>query len=178
MANVDQALRLRIIIDKPSGPASSESELQKLAELVSFCSSTTVTTERESSLGMLLDAHRQLQRAKYPQSEYIKIASMILRSSLSDGDAHEALKGFVEDLDFYDTNGLYDALSKYLRLYNEKLALAEADSRTRAAEKESNRAMAQVVFLYSFGAVLMIAIILLLFSIQSMLRSHVTPESK
>jgi len=176
VANVDQALRLRTIIDKPTGPASSESELQKLAELVSFCSGTTVTTERESSLGMLLDAHRQLQQAKYPQSEYINIASMILRSSLSDGDAHAALKGFVEDLEFYDTNDLYDALSKYLRLYNEKLALAEADSRARAAEKEGNRAMAQVVFLYSFGAVLMIAIILLLFSIQSMLRSHVKSD--
>jgi len=83
-----------------------------------------------------------------------------------------AVEDFVKDISFYDANDLRRTLSQYMDLYARKVSQAESDAAVRAAEKEKAREETKQYFLYTFGASLLIGIILLLFSIQSLLKQH------
>ena len=78
---------------------------------------------------------------------------------------------FQEEIAYYDDKGLSKSLRRYLGLYNEKLAIAESEKQMKEFDKTAKRSMSMMYGMYAFVSIVGIATILLLFSIQSILKN-------
>jgi hypothetical protein len=110
------------------------------------------------------------------RGDYFDVASIIIKADLSDEELTKALDGYNSEMAFYSRNGLLATLHKYLNLYEEKLAIALAK---QAAEKE-RKAQQRLLSFYgiagAFALIISVASILLLFSIQSILKRNIDKE--
>jgi hypothetical protein len=122
----------------------------------------------------LLKEHAKLASTRSKDREdYFKVAALIIGASLEDEELKKALDGYVGDLDYYSQNGLYITLRKYINLYGEKLAMAIAKQNEEKAKKTAQQLTSLMSAGSAFVGILLVAILLLLFSIQSLLRKHV-----
>jgi hypothetical protein len=83
------------------------------------------------------------------------------------------VNGFMADIGFYDAKDLKGSLKRYIKIYGEKLERELELQAMKELEKKNNRYISMMVMGISFAAAILIAIILLLFSIQSLLKNHV-----
>jgi hypothetical protein len=113
---------------------------------------------------------------KKDREDYFEVASIIIKSDLTDEELTKALDGYNSEMAFYSQNGLLATLHKYLKLYEEKLSIALAK---QAAEKE-RKAQQRLLSFYgiagAFAAIISVAGILLLFSIQNILKRNIDKE--
>jgi hypothetical protein len=122
----------------------------------------------------LLKEHTKLaSTSSKDRDDYFKVASLIIGASLEDEELKKALDGYISDLDYYGQNGLYTTLRKYLKLYGEKLAMAIAKQNEEKAQKTAQQLTSLMSAGGAFVGILLVAILLLLFSIQSLLKKHI-----
>jgi hypothetical protein len=122
----------------------------------------------------LLKEHAKLaSTSSKDRDDYFKVASLIIGASLEDEELKKALDGYIGDLDYYSQNGLYTTLRKYINLYGEKLAMAIAKQNEEKAQKTAQQLTSLMSAGGAFVGILLVAILLLLFSIQSLLKKHV-----
>ena len=107
------------------------------------------------------------------RADYFKVAALIIKSDLDDEELTKALDGYNSEMAYYSQNGLYTTIRKYLTLYEEKLALLVAKQNAEKLEKTEQQLKSLIAGGSAFGTILLVAILLLLFSIQSLLRKHV-----
>jgi hypothetical protein len=101
------------------------------------------------------------------------LTRIILSNDLKDYDIENACNDYFKTGVFsFSDKDVVDEFQKYLNLYHQRVAMAEVDLESRNREKEENRDDSMMIALYSFGTIVSIATILLLFSIQSILRKN------
>jgi hypothetical protein len=123
-----------------------------------------------------IEEHQELEE---PESDlnyrdYLSVISTIDSYSSSMGDDIEsAVDDFNDDVDYFDQNNFLRSLDRYLELYLQRVSDAENDKIARSAEKAEKRAFSGILMLAGFALILLIGIILLLFSIQNILKKNI-----
>ena len=170
---INQANSLYQVIENADAKILNSDTYQSFGSYLYYLVSNNPTEDRIDAVKSLLTAHRKLTSPKYKSKDYFNIAEIVFESSLPDKEVNAAIDGFVGDIEFYDTNGLKNSLKKYLKLYGEKLERAEAEQATKKAQKAIKRGESALAAGWAFISIVSIATILLLFSIQSLLKGYV-----
>jgi hypothetical protein len=130
----------------------------------------TINNERIVLVNDIID---KLNSSKSITKKEIKhqIALLIFSSSLDDFDIQTVSDDFFANIGFvYNDENVISEFNKYLNLYKQKVDLEEKDLARRKLEKDKNKTLSLKIALLSFATVLAIATILLLFSIQTILK--------
>jgi|GEM_PF-1776171 hypothetical protein len=123
-----------------------------------------------------IEEHQELEE---PESDlnyrdYLSVISTIDSYSSSMGDDIEsAVDDFNDDIDYFDQNNFLRSLDRYLELYLQRVSDAESDKIARSAEKAEKRVFSGMLMAAGFALILLIGIILLLFSIQNILKKNI-----
>lgn len=123
-----------------------------------------------------IEEHQELEE---PESDlnyrdYLSVISTIDSYSSSMGDDIEsAVDDFNDDIDYFDQNNFLRSLDRYLELYLQRVSEAESDKIARSAEKAEKRVFSGMLMAAGFALILLIGIILLLFSIQNILKKNI-----
>lgn len=126
----------------------------------------------ESTIG----EHQELEE---PESDlnyrdYLSVISTIdSYSSRMGDDIESAVDDFNDDVDYFDQNNFLISLDRYLELYRQRVSDAESDKIARSAEKAEKRVFSGMLMGAGFALILLIGIILLLFSIQNILKKNI-----
>ncbi len=147
-------------------------------QYISYVVTNSVTDQQIEIAISTIKEHAALKDKTYPSAKYFDIAKLVFDSNLGIDDLSNAVKGFNEDIGYYDKNDLYKSFKRYLKLYNEKVEIAEEKKSLRTMEKALNRVKSLTFAGGAFLSIVAIASILLLFSIQSLLKNHVNKENK
>jgi hypothetical protein len=175
--NIDQA-NSGIIINKISNSKikkiSTQNDTKHLVKSIDLAKNGYSETELAESR-KLISKHQSLKKAKkdIEPGDYLEIIEITGESEISDEEELEnAVSDFIEDIEFYDNNGLVRSYKKYISLYAEKLNNAIQEQLNAKAEKVENRMKSLMLIGAGFLTVITIAIILLLFSIQNILKNR------
>ena len=123
-----------------------------------------------------IEEHQELEE---PESnlnyrDYLSVISTIDSYSSSMGDDIEsAVDDFNDDIGYFDQNNFLRSLDRYLELYLQRVSDAESDKIARSAEKAEKRVFSGMLMAAGFALILLIGIILLLFSIQNILKKNI-----
>lgn len=134
--------------------------------------------ELEASKNLVL-SHLELNKVKksVDPDDYLDIVRITGNTEIYEDDELEnAVEGFIDDIKFYDENDLIRSYKKYMSLYEEKLNRAIDKQMAEKAEKAENRMVSLMAMGAGFMTVVIIAIILLLFSIQGILKKRENNE--
>ena len=173
---INKAKDLYLVVENSNVKILNNDTYRSFGAYLDFLSNNNPTEERVDAVKSLLSAHRKIASPKYKAKDYFNIAEIIFETSLPDKEIASAVDGFNDDVEFYDTNGLKNSLKKYLKLYIEKLERAEAEQSSKKAQKAIKRGESAVAAGWAFLSIVSIATILLLFSIQSLLKGHVNTK--
>lgn len=175
---LEDAFDLRKAILLSDKIIKDKDELFDAWQFISYIVTNSVTDQQIDIAISTIKEHSALKDKAYPSAKYFDIAKLVFDSNLGIEDLTSAVKGFNEDLGYYDKNDLYKSLKRYLKLYSEKVEMAEEKKSLRTMEKALNRVKSLTFAGGAFLSIVAIASILLLFSIQSLLKNHVNKENK
>jgi hypothetical protein len=171
-ALVKRAFIFRGKIEGVSGKISDNNILEQFLYYLEYLSVNDIDDEKISIATELVSSHKKMtNKSKLTSAEYFNLAEIIFEANLSNEDLSQAIPEFQEELAFYDKNGLSKSLTRYLRIYQEKVAIAESDKQKREMEKSINKSKSINYAMYAFISIVGIATVLLLFSIQSILKN-------
>jgi hypothetical protein len=171
-ALVKRAFIFRGKIEGVSGKISDNNILEQFLYYLEYLSVNDIDDEKISIATELVSSHKKMtNKSKLTNAEYFNLAEIIFEANLSNEDLSQAIPEFQEELAFYDKNGLSKSLTRYLRIYQEKVAIAESDKQKREMEKSINKSKSINYAMYAFISIVGIATVLLLFSIQSILKN-------
>ena len=127
--------------------------------------------ERMDVFTKLIDENEKLNYAKKAEDQlnYSYVANAILRSDLPDEELAKASESFIKDLSFHSNRGFNSSLNKYLSLYNEKYKLFSNEKVAKDYQKSDYRFMSAITIGAGILALLLFAMVLLLFSINKSL---------
>lgn len=151
-------------------------DLYDLFKYLEYVKHKSITDDQINLCLTLLDEHRKLKSPKYNKIKYFELSSLIFESQLSADDIKEAVNYFIKDLEYYDKNDLYKSLNRFLNLYEEKITNAELKKTKSELEKYSNRTFSLLAIGICFVSIISIATILLLYSIQQLLKEHTSTK--
>lgn len=171
---IDQA-KSGITINKISNPKvkfiSTQKDTKHLVNSIDLTKNGY--SEKQKSEGLRIITEHQSLKKDIEPSDYLEVIKITGESGISDEeDLENAVSDFIEDIKFYHNNGLVRSYKKYISLYNEKLNTAIQEQLIAKAEKVENRMKSLMLIGAGFFSVITIAIILLLFSIQSILKNR------
>ena len=147
-------------------------DVEALLKYVNYINSNNISDEQIEACLKLINTHRKINSVVYNQKKYFEIAEMVFESKLSIDELKNALNGFESDIEYYDKNDLKKSLSRYLRLYADKLTIAELKKSQKEMEKAKSREFSKIAMLICFASIISIATILLLYSIRQLLKDH------
>lgn len=159
---------------------SNKSEWKFFGNCVEFAMSTSISQEQLNKTEELIEAHRNLSKiqSKMDPSDYLDLMEISANSEIYDEEDFEnAVDDFIDDLAFYDDNKLVKSYKKYMNLYAEKLQRAINKQLERQHEKSEQRLLGLMMSGAGFLSVVIIAMILLLFSIQNILKKREDKDS-
>lgn len=176
LSKLEDAFDLRKAILLSDKIINNQEDLSDAWQFISYVVTNSVTDQQIDIAISIIKEHAALKDKNYPASKYFEIAKLVFDSSLGIDDLSNAVKGFNEDLGYYDKNDLYKSLKRYLKLYREKVEIAEEKKSLKTMEKALNRVKSLTFAGGAFLSIVAIASILLLFSIQSLLKSHINKD--
>jgi hypothetical protein len=176
LVNEEQISRTFAFKEKLEGASNKISDINNLEQYLKYLeylSDNKIDDEKIAIATELIASHKKLtNKSKFSNSEYFELAKIIFETRLSNEELKQAILDFQDDLAFYDEKGIDKSLRRYMRLYNEKLSIAEAEKIKKEAEKSAKKSKSITYAIYAFVSIVGIATILLLFSIQSILKKH------
>jgi hypothetical protein len=171
---VDRSNELFNLIENANPFLKNETDQNQYNQYLSFMlRSSSIDEHKISMIKLLLNAHRALPNPKYTKNGYFSLAEVIIDNDLPNEELENAMKGFLDDLGFYDAKDLKGSLKRYLKIYQEKLDRELSLQAMKNGEKANNRNYSLLLAGASFIGAILIAIILTLFSIRSLLKQHV-----
>ena len=176
LSKLEDAFDLRKAILLSDKIINNQEEISDAWKFISYVVTNSVTDQQIDLAISIIKEHAALKDKNYPASKYFEIAKLVFDSSLGIDDLSNAVKGFNEDIGYYDKNDLYKSFKRYLKLYNEKVEMAEEKKSLKTMEKALNRVKSPTFAGGAFLSIVAIASILLLFSIQSLLKSHINKD--
>ena len=178
LSKLEDAFDLRKAILLSDKIIKDKDEQYDAWQYISYIVTNSVTDQQIEIAISTIKEHAALKDKTYPSAKYFDIAKLVFDSNLGADDLSNAVKGFNEDISYYDKNDLYKSFKRYLKLYSEKVEMAEEKKSLRTMEKALNRVKSLTFAGGAFLSIVAIASILLLFSIQSLLKNHVNKENK
>jgi len=176
LSKLEDAFELRKAILLSDKIIKDKEELYEAWQYISYIVTNSVTDQQIDIAISTIKEHAALKDKTYPASKYFEIAKLVFDSNLGIDDLSIAVKGFNEDIGYYDKNDLYKSFKRYLKLYSEKVEIAEEKKSLKTMEKALNRVKSLTFAGGAFLSIVAIASILLLFSIQSLLKSHINKD--
>ena len=167
-----KSIDLKNQIDEKTDFIKNTEDVEALWKYVNYISANNVSDEQISTCLKLINAHRKLSNVVYNKKKYFDIAEIIFESKITIDEIKIALNDFESDIEYYDKNDLKKSLSRYLRLYADKLSIAEIKKTQKEFEKSKNRELSKLAVLICFASIISIATILLLYSIQQLLKEQ------
>ena len=174
LANIEKSFNLRNAIELSDKKISNQEDATSAWKYIRYLSANSVSDKHIELAISTLKAHSELKTKVYPKSEYFDIAELIFNADIKIEDLTDAVEDFNKEIAFYDSNDLSKSLRKFLKLYEEKVQRAEEKKEMKKMEKSLHRTQSMTFAAGAFLAIVAIASILLLFSIQSLLKNHVT----
>ncbi len=178
LSKLEDAFDLRKAILLSDKIIKDKDEQYDAWQYISYIVTNSVTDQQIDIAISTIKEHAALKDKTYPSAKYFDIAKLVFDSNLGIDDLSNAVKGFNNDIGYYDKNDLYKSFKRYLKLYNEKVEMAEEKKSLKTMEKALNRVKSLTFAGGAFLSIVAIASILLLFSIQSLLKNHVNKENK
>lgn len=178
LSKLEDAFDLRKAILLSDKIIKDKDEQYDAWQYISYIVTNSVTDQQIDIAISTIKEHSALKDKTYPSAKYFDIAKLVFDSNLGIDDLSNAVKGFNEDIGYYDKNDLYKSFKRYLKLYSEKVEMAEEKKSLRTMEKALNRVKSLTFAGGAFLSIVAIASILLLFSIQSLLKNHVNKDNK
>ena len=176
LSKLEDAFDLRKAILLSDKIINNQEELTDAWQFINYIVTNSVTDQQIDIAISTIKEHAALKDKTYPASKYFDIAKLVFDSNLGIDDLSTAVRDFNEDLSYYDKNDLYKSFKRYLKLYNEKVEMAEEKKSLKTMEKALNRVKSLTFAGGAFLSIVAIASILLLFSIQSLLKSHINKD--
>lgn len=176
LSKLEDAFELRKAILLSDKIIKDKEELYEAWQYISYIVTNSVSDQQIDIAISTIKEHAALKNKTYPASKYFDIAKLVFDSNLGIDDLSTAVRDFNEDLAYYDKNDLYKSFKRYLKLYNEKVEMAEEKKSLKTMEKALNRVKSLTFAGGAFLSIVAIASILLLFSIQSLLKSHINKD--
>jgi len=176
LSKLEDAFDLRKAVLLSDKIIKDQEELSDAWQFISYVVTNSVTDQQIDIAISIIKEHAALKDKNYPASKYFEIAKLVFDSNLGIDDLSTAVKGFNEDIGYYDKNDLYKSFKRYLKLYSEKVEIAEEKKSLKTMEKALNRVKSLTFAGGAFLSIVAIASILLLFSIQSLLKSHINKD--
>jgi len=176
LALVLKSAELKSKIDGKKLHIQNRKDLSQFVEYLEYVNRHSITEEKVDICLSLLDEHRKIDSPKYDKKKYFELTHIIFESDISTQDLIAAVEDFKDDLDYYDKNDLNKSLKRYLNLYEEKLSIAELEKSSIETEKAANRSFSILAIVICFASIISIATILLLFSIQQLLKDHTSSK--
>jgi hypothetical protein len=178
LSKLEDAFDLRKAILLSDKIINNQEELTDAWQFINYIVTNSVTDQQIDIAISTIKEHAALKDKTYPASKYFDIAKLVFDSNLGIDDLSTAVRDFNEDLSYYDKNDLYKSFKRYLKLYNEKVEMAEEKKSLKTMEKALNRVKSLTFAGGAFLSIVAIASILLLFSIQSLLKSHINKDKQ
>ena len=178
LSKLEDAFELRKAILLSDKIIKDKEELYEAWQYISYIVTNSVSDQQIDIAISTIKEHAALKDKTYPASKYFEIAKLVFDSNLGIDDLSTAVKGFNEDIGYYDKNDLYKSFKRYLKLYSEKVEIAEEKKSLKTMEKALNRVKSLTFAGGAFLSIVAIASILLLFSIQSLLKSHINKDKQ
>lgn len=173
LSSLEKAFTLRTAIELADKKVKDKDALIAAWKYINYLLSNSVTDKQVDLAISMIKLHADLKTKEYPSTKYFDLAVLIFDSNLKIGDLTSAIEDFNKDLTYYDSNDLYKSLRRYLKLYGEKVERAEDKQAMKKMEKALHRTQSMTIAGGAFLSIVAIASILLLFSIQSLLKNHV-----
>jgi hypothetical protein len=176
--DLEKGFKLKSSIELRERKISNKDELMSAWKYIKYSQQNNLTEAQIDVAVQLIQSHAALDDKEFPAKKYFELAEIIFESSLDMEDLAVAIKYFIRDIKYYDQNDLAWSLKRYLKLYGEKVMIAKEKESLAILEKQLKRTQSLTVAGGAFLSVVAIASILLLFSIQSLLKSHVNREKE
>lgn len=171
-ALVISAFSFKEKIEGVSQKIGDENMINQYLNYLQYLAENDIDDEKIAIATNLVASHKTIsKKSKFTNAEYFDLAKIIFETKLSNEDLKLAMNMFQEEIAYYDDKGLSKSLRRYLGLYNEKLAIAESEKQMKEFDKTAKRSMSMMYGMYAFVSIVGIATILLLFSIQSILKN-------
>lgn len=153
-------------------PYGENDDWSEFSSYLSIGQSDSLTQERfEIANNALAKLKNKVKFKEKEQAHYV--ARIVLGSYLSNEDLKKATEEFFASKDYKLTEkNAGEIFGKYMGLFSEKVTLAEELLAEEKAEKESNRSEYYQEGRYAFVAMILIAAILILFSIRQIIKSR------
>lgn len=153
-------------------PYGENDDWSEFSYYLSIGQSDSLTQERfEIANNALAKLKNKVKFKEKEQAHYV--ARIVLGSYLSNEDLKKATEEFFASKDYKLTEkNAGEIFGKYMGLFSEKVTLAEELLAEEKAEKESNRSEYYQEGRYAFVAIILIAAILILFSIRQIIKSR------
>ena len=169
---LEQAYALISIIESGEKIIKEQKDLISAWKYINYIVSNSVTQSQIDIVTNLIKAHKTLPTKIFPASRYFELAESVFDNNLNEVDLTTAINAFTEDISYYDNNDLFKSLKRYLKLYRDKVEIAEQKKSMKTMEKALNRTKSLTAAGAAFLSIVAVASILLLFSIQSLLKAH------
>lgn len=153
-------------------PYGENDDWSEFSYYLSIGQGDSLTQERfEITNNALAKLKNKVKFKEKEQAHYV--ARIVLGSYLSNEDLKKATEEFFASKDYKLTEkNAGEIFGKYMGLFSEKVNLAEGLLTEEKAEKESNRSEYYQEGRYAFVAIILIAAILILFSIRHIIKSR------
>lgn len=175
--HVNLGIRINKITNSNVNYISNDDEWRHLYECVTTAEKNYSETVIDESLKLITKHQSVKKNVGSPEYEvspsgYLNIIQITGESDLAEKEELTyAISGFNEDLVYYG-NDFVSSYTKYMKLYSEKLNNVILEQSIAKLEKEENRMQSFMLMGAGFLIVITIAIILLLFSIQNILKNR------
>jgi hypothetical protein len=153
-------------------PYGENDDWSEFSSYLSIGQGNSLTQERfEIANNALAKLKNKVKFKEKEQAHYV--ARIVLGSYLTNEDLKKATEEFFASKDYKLTEkNAGEIFGKYMSLFTEKVTLADELLAEEKAEKESNRSEYYQEGRYAFVAIILIAAILILFSIRQIIKSR------
>jgi hypothetical protein len=154
---------------------SNKETLKRFYQILDYVLLKGIKEEELLQAEKVITANRNLGFDGEESSDEYFLVFKILQSSAVENakQLKRAIDDFTKEIKFYHEIGLVKSLKRYLKLYDEKLNWRENQKSRDNSIKSENRLLAITTAGIALLAICVLTIILLLFSIQNMLKKGI-----
>lgn len=172
---INDAIRLNKMMDFGFISISNKETLKRFYQILDYVLLKGIKEEELLQAEKVITANRNLGFDDEESSDEYFLVFKILQSSAVENPKQlkRAIDDFTKEIKFYHEIGLVKSLKRYLKLYDEKLNWRENQKSRDNSIKAENRLLAITTAGIALLTICVLTIILLLFSIQNMLKKGI-----
>lgn len=169
---IKDAIRVNKMTDSGFIYISNKETLKRFYQILNYILLHGMKEEELLQAEKVITSNRNLGFDDVDSSDEYFLVFKILQSSDVENPTQlkRAIEDFIKEIKFYHEIGLVKSLKRYLKLYDEKLNWKESQKSRDNSIKAENRILAITISAIALLTISVLTIILLLFSIQNLLK--------